>query len=241
MLSRAIEAAAGVEPGQQARIAFDILRPVPLVPLRTRTRVLRGGKRVEQLEATLSVAADGTELMRARAWRLQDRAVELPDGLGIPDPPPDGPDGLPEHGRPAFWQGDVVYWDALEWRRAAGDLEVPGPATYWTRLRIGLVIGEPVTPLQHLLVMADAASGISSTLDWTRFDFVNVDYSVALERQPEGEWLAMDAITRPGRRGVGVCTAVLSDVTGRIGSSSQTLVVAPRNADAPRGVPPSPR
>ena len=89
--------------------------------------------------------------------------------------------------------------------------------------------------------MADAASGISSTLDWTRFDFVNVDYSVALERQPEGEWLAMDAVTRPGRRGVGVCTAVLSDTTGRIGSSSQTLVVTPRNAHAPRAAPTPPR
>ena len=227
LLGRAIEAAAGVDPGQPARITFDILRPVPLVPLRAETRVLRAGKRVEQLEATLTVAADGTELMRARAWRLRVTPVELPDGLGIPDPPPPGPDGLAEHARPAFWHGDVVYWDALEWRRAAGDLERPGPATYWTRLRIDLVAGERATPFQHLLAMADAASGISATLDWMRFTFVNVDYSVALERQPEGAWLAMDAVTRLGSRGAGVCTAVLSDTRGRIGSSSQALVVTP--------------
>lgn len=227
LLAHAIEAAAAIDPAQVGRIAFDILRPVPLVPLRTATRALRGGRRVEQLEATLSVAADGTELMRARAWRLQRNAVELPDGLGVPDPPPRGPAGLPVTGRPSFWHGDFVYWDALEWRAAAGEFEAPGPATYWTRLRVPLLPDAATTPLEHLLIMGDAASGISSTLDWTAFNFANVDLSVALERPPAGEWLAMDAVTRPATQGAGACSAVLFDTDGRVGSSSQVLVVAP--------------
>src|SRR6185437_16208266 len=63
-LAHAIEAAAGIE---GARIAVDILRPVPVEQtLQAHAEVVRGGKRVELLEATLS--ADGVDVMRARAW-----------------------------------------------------------------------------------------------------------------------------------------------------------------------------
>ena len=81
----------------------------------------------------------------------------------------------------------------------------PGPAACWTRLRVPLVAGEEATPLERLLVMADAASGISHVLDWTRWVFINVELGIHLERPPEGEWMAMDATTRLGPIG---CRAV---------------------------------
>jgi hypothetical protein len=226
LLLRAIEAASGIEDAQTARISVDILRPIPVAPLLVETRVLRGGKRVEQIEATLAVVADSSVVMRARAWRLLRRPFDLPEGLGVPEPPPPGPAGLPEHPRPSFWKGDVTYWDALEWRIVRGEFEVSEPACHWTRLRIPLVAGEPTTPLQHLLVMGDAASGISSVFPMREVNFANVDFSVALERPPAGEWLAMDAVTRPGPVGAGVCSAVMFDADGRVGESSQTLVIA---------------
>jgi hypothetical protein len=189
--------------------------------------VLRPGRRVEQVEATLGLA-DGTELMRARAWRMRAEALPLPAAATCVEPPPPGPEGLPAAPRPSFWTDDEAYFDALEWRFASGDFERPGPAAAWTRLRVPLVAGEPVTPVQRLLVMADAASGVSAALDWTRFTFANVDFSVALERPPEGEWLAMDATTHVGDRGAAVCTGVLSDARGRVGVSTQALFVAAR-------------
>src|SRR6202012_3509740 len=51
------------------RITFELLRPVPLGELRVNTAVIRPGKRVQLLEATLT-APDGTELVRARAVRV---------------------------------------------------------------------------------------------------------------------------------------------------------------------------
>ena len=99
---------------------------------------------------------------------------------------------------PAFWTEPVAYHAALDWSFVAGDFDEPGPATTWTRLRVPLVAGEEASPLERMLVMADAASGISHVLDWKRWMFINVDLGIHLERQPEGEWMAMDAVTRLG-------------------------------------------
>jgi hypothetical protein len=227
LLAHAIEAAGGIQDGQVARFAVDILRPVPVeATLRVDVRTLRGGRRVEQLEAILTDG--GTEVMRARAWRFRTSHVPLGDVAAAADPPPGDPTALPVAPRPSFWTDDVAYFDALEWRFASGDFEVPGPAAAWSRLKVPLVEGEPATPLEHLLVMGDAASGISAALDWTRFSFANIDFSVVLERLPAGDWLAMDARTVPGDAGAGVCTGTLFDQRGRVGVSTQALFIAPR-------------
>lgn len=228
LLARAAEQAAGIEGGQVARIAVDILRPVPIAPLRVEARVLRPGRRVEQLESVLSLAEDRTELMRARVWRMRTEAVALPEGAADPDPPPAGPEGLERIGRPRFWTTELAYFEAFEWRFVHGAFEEPGPAACWARQRVPLVAGEPASPVERMLAMADAASGISSALDWSVYTFANVDFSVAFERPPEGEWLAMDARTRPGDMGAGVCTGVLSDTRGRVGISTQALFVSSR-------------
>ena len=231
LLARAVERAGAIEPALTARLSCDILRPVPLAPHTIATRILRPGRNVELVEATLSDAGSGAELMRMTAWRLRSEPLELPEGLGVPDPPPALPDpnGLPA--RPHFWTEPVAYHAALEWRFQAGDFDSPGPATVWTRLLVELVDGEPPTPLQRLLVMADASSGISHVLDWERWIFINVDLGIHLERAPEGEWVAMDSVTRPGPDGVGLCVGVLSDSRGRVGLSTQTLRVAPQKVD----------
>ncbi|HYH91313.1 MAG TPA: thioesterase family protein [Solirubrobacteraceae bacterium] len=227
LLARAVERAAGVVPGQAGRLAFDILRPVPLAPHRVTTRTLRPGRNVEQIEATLADAQSGDDLMRLNAWRLRTEELELPNGLGEPDPPPPPPSSG-ESSLPAFWTEPVAYHAALDWRFVDGEFDEPGPATTWTRLRVPLVAGEEVSPLERMLVMADAASGISHVLDWTEWVFINVELGIHLERLPEGEWMAMDATTRVGPSGAGLCTSVLSDERGRVGVSTQTLRVTPQ-------------
>jgi hypothetical protein len=224
LLARAVERTAGIAPGQPGRLGFDILRPVPLAPHRVSTRMLRPGRNVEEIEATLTDAGSGDALMRLTAWRLRREELELPAGLSEPDPPPPPP----AQGRsslPAFWTEPVAYHAALDWRFVDGDFDTPGPATAWTRLRVALVEGEQPSPLERLLVMADAASGISHVLDWTQWVFINVELGIHLERPPEGEWMAMEAETRLGPSGAGLCTSVLSDERGRVGVSTQTLRV----------------
>jgi hypothetical protein len=224
LLAREVERASGIAAGQTTRLSFDILGPVPLAPIEVGARVLRGGRRVELIEATLS--AEDKPLMRLTAWRM--RAGDTAD-IATPEAPPPSPDQATVSGF-AGWPADdeVAYRDALEWRWIEGSFAEPGPAIVWSRLKVPLVAGEEATPLERLLVMTDAASGVSAMLDWHRFVFVNVDLTLHLERPPHGEWMAMDARTRMGDAGAGVCTAVLSDGLGRVGVSAQSLLVEPR-------------
>ena len=69
LLGRAIERCEPRAGLQLGRVTFEILRPVPLEPLEASARVVRPGRSVELLEASLS-GPEG-EVMRALAWRLE--------------------------------------------------------------------------------------------------------------------------------------------------------------------------
>src|SRR4051794_32650024 len=226
LLAREAERVSAIDGGQTVRLAYDILAPVPVGRGRVSAQVVRPGRRIELVEAALS-GQDGRPLMRLTAWRMRVRE----DGATPPDAPPFPVASGPAESRPevaAFFGQDVAYHRALEWRFAAGGFNAPGPAAAWTRPCCDLVEGEPMTPLEHLLVMTDAASGISASLDWTRATFANVDLTVALHRPPRGEWLGMDAATVLGSAGAAQCFAVLFDTGGAIGRSAQSLFVEPR-------------
>ena len=226
LLLREAESASGIDGGQTVRLAFDIFAPVPVGPVRVRTSVVRPGRRIELVEAVLS-GRDERPLMRLAAWRMRTRA----DGAAEEQPAAHPAAAGPEDSRPevaGFFGEDIAYHRALEWRFPTGSFNSPGPASAWTRPECELVAGEPMTPLQHLLVMTDAASGISASLDWETATFANVDLSVALVRPPQGEWLGMDARTVLGGSGAAQCYAVLFDEAGQIGRSTQSLFVEPR-------------
>ncbi|SOC51824.1 Thioesterase-like superfamily protein [Blastococcus aggregatus] len=231
LLARAAERASGIAGGQTVRLTYDIFGPVPVGPVRITTSVVRPGRRVELVEAVLD-AGDGRPLMRLSAWRMRTRTEGLPAAVagsapGAPHPAPAGVDGSRGE-EAAFFRSDVAYHKALEWRFASGSFNSPGPAAAWTRPECTLVEGEPISPLEHLLVMTDAASGISAVLDWSTATFANVDLSVGLHRPPRGEWLGMAATTVLGDSGAAQCTAVLFDAEGAIGRSTQSLFVEPR-------------
>jgi hypothetical protein len=225
LLAREVERVSGIAGGQTVRLSYDILGPVPLGPVRVQASVVRPGRRIELVEAVLD---DGTDrpLMRLTAWRMRVRDDYVAETPG-PHPAPAGVADSREEVA-AFFTQDVAYHRALDWRFAAGSFNSPGPAAAWTQAATALVAGEPITPLEHLLVMTDAASGISAALDWTAATFANVDLTVSLTRPPRGEWLGMDAATRFGGCGAAQCFAVLFDQDGLIGRSAQSLFVEPR-------------
>ncbi len=213
------------DPGQRlARVAVDILRPVPLGKMTVRTRTVRPGKRVTLVEAVLE--ADGQEVMQARGWRISvaDRQAEA-TVVGPPPPP------IPDEQPPPEFPGahSAGYMRAIDWRYVSGGaFDKPGPARVWARPRIPLVPGEELSPMSRTLVIADSGNGVSAILDVSRFLFINVDLTVVAPRDPVGEWLLLDAVTTIGDQGTGLAESVIHDQSGPAARGMQTLLVSPR-------------
>jgi len=226
LIARAVERTASVVPMDVVRITYELLRPVPLAPLDLRTRVLRDGKRVQLVEASLRAADQ--EIVRATALRI--RSADVPAPAAEPDPPPHaGPDGSAPIDMPAFEAGPAMFArDGMEIRFAAGAFADVGPAFAWFRLRVPLVAGEQPSPLQRLAAAGDFGNGIATAVSWATHVFINPDLTLYVERLPQGEWVGLDAITRVGGAGTGVSDSALYDEGGRVGRAQQGLFVAER-------------
>jgi hypothetical protein len=116
----------------------------------------------------------------------------------------------------------------MDIRFAGGTTYGRGPAQTWFRFARPLVDGDRPSPLALVAAAADFGNGVSRILDFERHLFVNTDLTIHLRREPEGEWVMLDARTRVERHGVGLAVSTLYDERGAIGLSAQSLYVAER-------------
>lgn len=226
LLVRACEQTEGQEGLVPLRATVDFLGPVPVGPVTVEARVVRPGRTVSLTEATLTV--HDRPLLVARVWsvRLPD-----PDADNNPGVTPDDRSVEPPEWCPESLQGwDFGYAAAVEWRLLHGDPHGPGMAAVWGRPRIPLVAGEPAAGLPLAVLIADSGNGVSASLDWGRWSFVNIDLTVHLVRPLEGEWVLLDAASRISPTGSGLATSQLRDQVGVVGTGAQTLVVTPRTS-----------
>ena len=225
LLAHAVERCEPRPGFQIGRLAVEILGPVPLAPLTAQTRVARPGRSVELIEAQLST--DRGPVMRATAWRfkLAEPALDIDDAM-VPTGSQPGPDQGVSSEFPALQP--IGFHTAIEYRFVKGSFLDPGPATCWIRLRYPIVAGTTPSPLERTMAAADSGNGISATLDWSKYLFINTDLTVSLHRQPVGEWVCLDAVTHPQPHGIGLAESALYDETGPLGRATQTLLLGTR-------------
>ncbi len=204
-----------------SRVTFDLLGPVPVSRLEVSAAVVRPGRAVELVEATLVEVASGRRVARAAAWLVP--RTDGPEGEAAPMPP--GPARGQAAGWPQGWHRG--YLDAIEWRWIEGRVGEPGPVMVWMRPRVTLLPGEPLSPLGGLTVFADSASGASSVLDIADWQFMNTELTAHLVREPGGEWIGLRAQTVLGGTAAGVAMADLLDERGFVARSAQSLLVRP--------------
>jgi hypothetical protein len=222
LMTRAVEQMEAPIPARLARITVELLRPVPVTPLLVETALIRPGAKVSTVEVTLRLAHDLAVIAIARAQRIRVAAVEFPDGSQdeVPDFPPDLSEI--EH-----WPGaaDVTFHaNAVEHRFLRGSFSEVGPTFDWMRLAVPVVPGEVATGWQRAVACADFTNGISSVAPFDgRSTFINPDLTVHLWREPVGEWIGSDAVTRTSADGIGLAETAMWDRSGRVGRGLQSL------------------
>lgn len=215
LLAGALEATEPRPDMMLARVTVEILGPVKVADLEVETRVTRPGRRVERLEGTLTQA--GRTVLAASAWRIARTTLATEP----PPPPPPVPDVRD-------LEGNSGYFASIEWAPVSGRFGEPGPCTIWTRLRGEVVAGEPPSPLQRVMAVADSGNGVSQVFPLAETLFINPELTVHLHREMAGEWVLLDAETLVSAGGVGLATSVLSDTEGPIGRGAQSLLMARR-------------
>ncbi|MBM3695072.1 MAG: thioesterase family protein [Actinobacteria bacterium] len=226
LIARAIEAMEG-DRWWVVRLTIDIMAEIPVVPLRVETGLERSGRRVQLVEGRVTDTG-GATLMRAFAWRVRRTGpLPLPPPVDPPPPTPPLPDTLPPY-ELRFRNYADFYGDGVEKRLVAGDVARPGRATVWFRLRVPVLPGETPTPLQTLMAVVDSANGISWALPFEEWLFPNTDLGVYLAREPEGEWIALDAASYLDPGGRGISDTALFDTKGFVGRANQALFLDQR-------------
>jgi hypothetical protein len=239
LVAREVERVAG-DGRRIGRLTYEILRAVPIGRLRVEAEIVRAGRRVELIEATLS--DERGAVVRARGWGLAGAELSLDgeldwqgEGSGAVlrrEVGPPGPSSASAFEVDFFPTGQPVgYHTAMEYRFVAGEFVRPGPATAWLRMRHPLIAGEEPTPLQRVAIAADSGNGISAPLDFRRFLFINVDLTIHLGRPPSGEWICLDSTTIPDPSGLGITDTALYDERGAVGRAAQTLLVRERGPE----------
>lgn len=223
LAAHAIEALPSENDLRVARLTLELVRPVPMAPLTVNAEITRPGRKVRLV--AVSIAAEGREVTRATALQIRRTEIDVP--ANEPAPPPPGPSGLKRWGE--GWAGEGAYYHS----QGVELLPQPGadpkrPRTVWIRLRTEPVDSRPASPLQRILAAADFPNGVSLRADPRQFISINPELTVHVQREPAGEWVALDAETYLEKDGTGLAEGVLYDERGRLGRTTQSLIVEAR-------------
>ncbi len=208
------------------RLTIELLRPVPLTPLRVTAALERPGYKVQLI--ALSMYAGDREVARARALRIRNQPVELPDGL-TGDAPPRGPEHGTHNLPPWHRANEEIGFHnrAVEHSFVEGGFDRPGPCIDWIRLRVPVIAGRDIAPAARALAAADFGNGVSWELDRADgYSFINPDITVYMLRPPAGEWVCLEARSRFDASGIGLAESLLWDERGVLGRSVQSLLIA---------------
>jgi hypothetical protein len=213
-------------PGQSlARATFELLRPVPIGRMNIAARVARGGKKVSLAEAVVR-DDQGAELILARGWRLQPTPFEI-ESTTRRDVIDVEPESL-QRTQHSFSDQPSGFLQGIDVRFARSGFDQIGPGAAWFRLLAPLVAGTEMRASDPVFCAADCANGVSSSVDFSRYVYINCELSVHVLREPVGEWVGLQAETSLAPGGTSFSSGTLCDRTGAVGSSRQALYVGAR-------------
>ena len=210
---------------EAVRYSADFIRALPMSRFDASVKTVRKGQRLEVLDCELTVK--DRLVARCSLVRVRPQALTLPEGAPAPPDgqPPDSPEAF--HDAPrfdptrAFFVGSGI------------EMRVPDPGRFgagvaWYRLMIPTVPGREPSPTARAAAAADFGNGLSGFRnEFIPVAFPNADLVMHLGRQPQGEWVRLEATSEWRPDGIGLARGELADRNGSIGLSQQSLVLSP--------------
>lgn len=200
------------------RFCYDILGFLPGGELEVVTRVVRPGRTIELVEATMSHG--GRSCLRLNVWRIARGETAEAGTERTPLPPVTGAEPADLTGR---WPGGYIA--SLQARSVRAPR--PGSAAMWLRAPLAVVAGEETSSTAQFLTAVDAANGIAARAAPDELAFPNVDLTVHLAREPVSAWVGLDTHVTFGGTGLGLTASELHDEAGYLGQVAQALTVRP--------------
>ncbi|MDQ3899592.1 MAG: thioesterase family protein [Actinomycetota bacterium] len=198
------------------RLSYDILGTIPLDVVETAVTVIRPGRTIELVEATLGHNGRGAVLLRA--WLMQSGDTTHLEATSLPRIPP--PPDMPAWNPSTVWPGGFIA--STEVRRAQTQ---PGRASFWVRTPLPLIQDEEVSQVASAAGLFDIANGMTVRVSPRTVAFPNIDLTAHLFAQPRGEWIGFDTTVSFGPKGLGLTSSVIHDTHGPIGTTSQALTI----------------
>lgn len=228
LLTRAMDRSTERPESRLTRVTIDILGPVPISEVRVRAQVVRPGKKIELISSVLEAPApDGSwrEYALGSAWRQATQPTrDVVNHANARRTMPTASSDFGEGIFPDDWM-TVGFVSALDVRGGRVGKVEGEHSMAWIKLQQELVAGEVISPLEHLMAIADTTNGVGMRLNPAEFRFLNTEMTVHLYEAPELDWLGIEAETSVGSDGVGMSASVLHMPSGPIGQVAQSVLV----------------
>ena len=229
VLAHLVESVPTAVPMRFCRHTVELMRGVPMRPLTSEIEVLRDGRRLQVVRASL--LDGGSEVARATSVRMRIAAAPNPVNKDmtahfedeIPPFPAESPTqfNMPGIGIPGFLK-------AVELRRADGGYRSGAPGILWLRMHCRMIAGHESSPFVMLATVGDMLSMAAQYLDPADWMTINPDLTIQIFRDPIGEWIGLLGLHKNDIDGIGMSEAVLYDSTGRIGRGTSSILIEAR-------------
>jgi hypothetical protein len=221
LAARALEMQYGEPEFMPTRLTVDLVKAARNRPTQIRTRMIREGRRVRNVECDVVQGAGDDEVMVARAILVLYRRSAAPPGEQWSPTtdftfPPDL-DATPDESVAPHTGSDTVGWT-----RRVGDHQNDSRTRFLDR-GIDVVAGERNTPFVGAVMVAESTSLVTN-LGTRGIGYINGDLTVALSRLPVDDWVAVQADSHWATDGIAVGTATLFDRSGPFGTGVVTAV-----------------
>ena len=204
------------------RLYMSIIRPVMIGELFYEIEVTRAGRKIQQVQVTLSqqerVVARGVVLFyRKNQLQKASTLVPMPSEYQHDGEVPTWPSEPSEH----FAKSATDIW-VVDGQPLA-DL---GQGAMWLKFKFAqLLDDQPICPAVRLAMISDFGNALSSVIPVTEGRFINADLSLEVLRETGEEKLLLAAKTIAHELGYGIVQGKIFDSAGLVATCSQTVLL----------------